>query len=105
MEKGKQLGEFSPRPRALPGDALPGRLCLPAAALAAAEPLALAFPGGAWERAGPRNKSRESQHEKNYPNIANFHQPRAVPSRSLGPRGKKRPRWVHSQDALAHKLL
>jgi hypothetical protein len=36
----------------------------------------LSSPGGAWERAGPRHKRRESQHEKHYPTIANFHQPR-----------------------------
>ncbi|MBI3796785.1 MAG: hypothetical protein HY268_07440 [Deltaproteobacteria bacterium] len=56
-----------PRARALPGYALSGRLCLPAAARAAAEPPALC---------GPRNKSRTSRHEKNSPRIANFHQPR-----------------------------
>jgi hypothetical protein len=62
MAKGVEMVWY-PRARALPGHALSGRLCL--------QPLlrrqsrsAPAFPGGAWEREDPRNKSRESQHEK-----------------------------------------
>jgi hypothetical protein len=64
MDTALQEERSYPRARALPGHALPGRLCLPTAALAEAEPPDPCVPGGAWEREGPRHKSRESQHEK-----------------------------------------
>src|SRR5262249_16906955 len=57
-----------PSPRAR---ARPVWQALPACGRQSRSPLA--FPGRAWKREDSRNKSRESRHEKNSPNIVNFH--------------------------------
>jgi len=51
------------RALALPGYALPGRLCLPTALVQRQSRLLLAVPGGAWDREGLRNMPIEKAHQ------------------------------------------